>query len=181
MKREFLMNLGLDHRTVSAIMAENGRDIEAMRALAAEKDQEIGELRSSLSDKDAEWEKRLKDSEASFRAQSEEAEARHAKELDALREEEKKRDYARTVLERAKRERFASGFAEKSACDALLQCGPDTDADEFFRKLRESDPALFLPPENAEPVPLYSIPEPDGSEVQSDGGFEPPLRFLRAR
>lgn len=181
MKREFLMNLGLDHRTVSAIMAENGRDIEAMRALTAEKDQELLELRRTLSDQDAVWEKRLKESEASFRVQSEEAEKRHARELESLREEERKRDFAGKVLERAKQERFASGFAEKSACDALLQCGPDADADAFFRKLRESDPALFLPPEDAEPVPLYSIPEPDGAEAQADGGFEPPLRFLRSR
>ena len=181
MKREFLMNLGLDHRAVSAVMAENGRDVEAVRAMMAEKDHELDALKRELSEKETACEQKIKEKEAAFRAEAAQAEEKHRKEMENLRAEEQERLRVRGVYERAGKERFASAFAEEAACAALIKRGPDADADEFYRNLRESDPSLFLPEEDAAPVPVFSAAEPDSGETEESGKFELPLRYVRAK
>lgn len=179
MKREFLEGLDLGNgaklpkAAIDAIMAENGRDIEAknnqITTLTTERDglkTQLGEANTAI--------KSYKDMDIDgIKAKADEWETKYNTDTQALKNRLANANYGFAVKEAVSGYRFSSEAAKKAFLADLtakklpLQEGKLLGLDDFTKAYKEADPAAFAP-EGSGKMPIATRgtgapPEPTGN------------------
>lgn len=190
MKREFLegLDLGegikLSKAAIEAIMAENGRDVEAKNNSITQLQTERDGLKGQLEAASAEI-KSYKDLDVEgIKAKAAEFESKYNTETQALREQLEAANYGFAVKDAIAPYKFSSESARKAFVADLtakklpLQEGKLLGLEDFHKQYAEADPGAFVTEEDGR-KPIFA--KATGGAFPPAGGFSFDFPGVRAK
>lgn len=193
MKREDLKAKGLTDEQIDFVMAENGKDINALKDANAQKDQQITALtterdglKTQLADRDKDIEdlKKQKGNTDELNQKLTDLQTKYDTDTQALRDKMDAQARSHAAEQFYGNVEFTSGFAKKAAIKEFMEAGLEfkdgayVDADKFLEKQRADNPDAFKAKEDPAPAPKPKPQFADPKPNQTPPKPKPSLREL---
>lgn len=169
MKREFLEGLGIEKENIDKIMAENGKDIEAVKANLSTKEQELADAKKLLDDANKEIEgfkdldvEAIKAKAEDYKAKFEEAQEKAKEELDKVQFNH----ILENTLKGAKARNVKAVKALLDLEGLKLNEGKVVGLDEQLESIQKENEFLFEVEDTKPNTPTFTRPN-DGGKPQA--------------
>lgn len=194
MKKEELIELGIDEEVAKKIMAINGSDIEKHKNQVNKLTQEletaneqVEAYKTQLDDANTQIQA-FKDMDIDgIRKSADDWKVKYDTDIQALQEKMNAKEYEFAVKEYANQFKFTSDRVKNSIIQDLkakefkLENGSLLGADDYMKQLRESEPTSFVSDEPQDKLPQFSKPTGGNPPQEPTFGFANMFTGVRTR